>query len=109
MKNQCIRCRGVWGEGDPETEGYSHGLCPDCLRDTLAPLYRKRQLAEGNFDCFAKSSGFCDQVKCKYREVCLKPRPPMETGPDLNELPAGYVRQVRHVNYNEGQIPADFS
>lgn len=71
MKYQCIRCCVTWGEGNPEEEFYSHGLCLFCLKEALTPIYRKRQLAEGNFDCFGKANGSCDQVRCLYRELCL--------------------------------------
>lgn len=71
MQYQCIRCKITWGQGDPDRDGYSHGLCGSCLREALTPLYRKRQLAEGNFDCFGKAEAFCDQDTCKYRVVCL--------------------------------------
>jgi hypothetical protein len=71
MKYQCIKCNITWGQGTPETDGYSHGLCIVCLREALIPLYRKRQTQEGNFDCFGRSSGYCDQYGCKYREICL--------------------------------------
>jgi hypothetical protein len=108
MKYQCFNCRRVWGEGNPEVEGYSHGLCVRCTKEALARTYRKQQLAEGNFDCFAKSSGFCDQIFCRYREICLKPEPPMELGPMLNELPAGYAKQERYVEY-ECTAQIDFS
>ncbi|GLI35358.1 hypothetical protein DAMNIGENAA_27910 [Desulforhabdus amnigena] len=71
MKFQCIRCQITWGEGNPEIEGYSHGLCKYCLKEALTPLYRNRQTKEGNFDCFGKACGFCDQYTCKYRDLCL--------------------------------------
>lgn len=71
MMYQCIKCLKTWGDGQPEVDGYSHGLCECCLREALTPLYRRRQVSEGNFDCFAKASGFCDQHACKYRRVCL--------------------------------------
>lgn len=71
MMYQCIRCYKTWGYGEPELDGYSHGLCIMCLRDALAPLYRKRQVEEGHFDCFGKAAGYCDQETCKYREICL--------------------------------------
>ena len=71
MMFQCIKCLMTWGDGQPEVDGYSHGLCASCLKDALTPLYRKRQAREGNFDCFGKSSGFCDQYDCKYRHVCV--------------------------------------
>jgi hypothetical protein len=71
MKYQCIRCHASWGEGEPEAEGYSHGLCESCLKEALTPIYRKRQRDEGNFDCFGKSVGFCDQRQCKYHRMCV--------------------------------------
>lgn len=71
MKYQCIKCRVTWGEGTPELDGYSHGLCLYCLKEALTPLYRKRQMQEGSFDCFGRAEGFCDQYGCKYREICL--------------------------------------
>jgi hypothetical protein len=71
MKFQCIKCQVTWGQGNPETEGYSHGLCLTCLRETLTPTVRRKQLREGNFDCFGRSACYCDQEKCKYRQVCL--------------------------------------
>ena len=30
------------------------------------------QLAEGNFDCFGKAQGSCDQSNCTFRKDCLK-------------------------------------
>jgi len=71
MRYQCIHCKMTWGQGISERDGYSHGLCAPCLREALTPLYRKRQLAEGNFDCFGKADAFCDQGACKYRTICL--------------------------------------
>ncbi len=73
MMYQCIRCLQTWGTGNPEKDGYSHGLCAECLREALAPLYRKRQAREGNFDCFGKASDYCDQCACAYRSLCIGP------------------------------------
>ena len=72
MMYQCIRCYDTWGNGSPELDGYSHGLCTRCLKEALTPLYRKRQAQEGNFDCFARASGYCDQPACKYRHICMQ-------------------------------------
>jgi hypothetical protein len=36
-------------------------------------LIRRIQRAEGNFDCFGKAMGFCDQVQCCFRTDCLSP------------------------------------
>lgn len=73
MLYECIRCHEKWGGGEPETDtdGCSHGLCVKCLKEALIPLYRKRQAREGNFDCFGKSLGYCDQADCKYRQICV--------------------------------------
>jgi hypothetical protein len=30
------------------------------------------QLAEGNFDCFGKAQGSCDQSNCTFMKDCLK-------------------------------------
>lgn len=34
-------------------------------------LIRQIQKAEGNFDCFGKAEGYCDQWSCSFREDCL--------------------------------------
>jgi DNA-directed RNA polymerase subunit RPC12/RpoP len=68
----CIRCKKTWriDNGDID-DAPSGSLCKPCLKQSLAPLYRKRQSAERNFDCFAKATDYCDQHQCKYRELCL--------------------------------------
>lgn len=71
MKYQCIRCKTIWGEGEEE-EFFSHGLCKECARKLLMHTVRKRQRREGNFDCFGKATDYCDQLDCKYRDVCLQ-------------------------------------
>ncbi len=36
-------------------------------------LIRKLQVAEGNFDCYARAcGGVCDQPACLWREECLQ-------------------------------------
>lgn len=74
MLYQCINCRIVWGEEDENNDdGFlSHGLCIDCLKIKLIPLYRKRQQDEGSFPCFDTANHYCDQHKCAYRHLCLK-------------------------------------
>jgi len=68
----CIKCRKEWtiedGYSDPVPSG---SLCKPCLKESLAPLYRKRQSEEKNFDCFGKATDYCDQSCCKYRQICL--------------------------------------
>ena len=34
-------------------------------------LVREIQKKEGNFDCFATATEYCDQVDCLYRDDCL--------------------------------------
>ena len=73
MNYVCIRCGKTWainnGDLDPAPSG---SLCRPCLRKSLIPLFRKRQLREGNFDCFGKANYYCDQVNCKYKNLCVK-------------------------------------
>lgn len=75
---KCISCNLVWDkdtgtirEDVDYDQHISHGLCSKCLRERCLELFRSRQRKEGNFDCFGRSNGYCDQVNCKYRNVCL--------------------------------------
>ena len=72
MIYRCVKCGKTWGtvKGGDGAE-YSGGLCSTCLRECLIPLYRKKQLREGNFDCFGKARSYCDQFQCLYRKNCL--------------------------------------
>ncbi|SMC18126.1 hypothetical protein SAMN02746041_00466 [Desulfacinum hydrothermale DSM 13146] len=36
-------------------------------------LIREIQRAEGNFDCFGRAQGYCDQWDCCFRDACLAP------------------------------------
>jgi hypothetical protein len=36
-----------------------------------AELIRGIQRAEGNFECFGKADGYCDQWGCCFRSLCL--------------------------------------
>jgi hypothetical protein len=68
----CIKCKKSWeienGDDDSTPSG---SLCKPCLKESLVPIYRKRQSLENNFDCFGKAAGYCDQLQCKYRNLCL--------------------------------------
>ncbi len=68
----CVKCRKTWeianGDTDPSPSG---SLCKPCLKQSLVPIYRKRQSLERNFDCFGKAIDYCDQFQCKYRALCL--------------------------------------
>jgi len=45
------------------------GIRTKNLRKT--ELIRAIQLAEGNFDCFGRADGYCDQLNCLFRKDCL--------------------------------------
>ena len=44
-----------------------------------ADLVRVIQRDEGNFDCFGRAAGGCDQQQCLWRADCL-PSPKAKTG-----------------------------
>jgi len=68
----CIKCRKTWEVDNGDMDATPSGsLCKPCLKESLVPLYRKRQSEERNFDCFGKATHFCDQLQCKYRGLCL--------------------------------------
>lgn len=72
MVYKCINCGNEWGEGTPETEGFSHGLCTKCVKDRLSVKYHKEQLNFSGFACFGTADNYCDQYNCKYSELCLE-------------------------------------
>lgn len=41
-------------------------------RKAKGDLIREIQRAEGNFDCFGSAKDYCDQLDCRFREMCLK-------------------------------------
>jgi hypothetical protein len=63
----------------------SHGLCTSCLKESLTPIYRKRQREEGNPDCFGKAQGFCDRFDCDKRSLCVH-----------NKLPENWEKNNAH-------------
>ena len=68
----CVKCKKTWEKADGDCDLTPSGtLCKPCLKESLVPIYRKRQSSEKNFDCFGKATLFCDQLQCKYRELCL--------------------------------------
>jgi hypothetical protein len=68
----CIKCGKSWELENGDLDSSPSGsLCKPCLKECLIPIYRKRQLQEGNFDCYGKAGHYCDQLFCKYRELCL--------------------------------------
>jgi hypothetical protein len=71
----CIECGKRWEVDSPASfngNAPSATICDLCSKKIVTPVIRRRQLKEGNFDCFAKAkSGFCDQSQCKYQIPCL--------------------------------------
>ena len=75
MIYQCINCNKKWTNSNDdisiETKEISHGLCKECLSIRLLDIYRKKQLKEGNFDCYGKFNEYCDQDCCCYKDLCV--------------------------------------
>jgi len=75
LRVKCVRCGKEWQKDSKISwgpEDISSSLCNACFRDIISPIIHKKQLREGNFDCFAKAGAYCDQFECKYREWCLR-------------------------------------
>ncbi len=69
---RCIKCESGWEvQNGDEDQRVSGSLCLPCLRETLTPLFRRRQLREGHFDCFGTAASECDQAQCVYRKFCI--------------------------------------
>ncbi len=71
---KCIKCGKQWVKDsvilwDPDV--FSSSLCNPCFIEVASTTIHKKQLNEGNFDCFAKADAYCDQCACKYRRWCL--------------------------------------
>ena len=74
LRVKCIKCGEEWQKDSVirwESSDCSSSLCQPCFVEVISPLIHKKQLLEGNFDCFGKADNFCDQVECKYRQWCL--------------------------------------
>jgi len=74
IKVKCLKCGKEWTKecSHPwEHKDTTSSLCDSCYRKVASPLIHKRQLREGNFDCFAKATDYCDQFLCKYRKFCF--------------------------------------
>lgn len=69
---RCLVCLTEWNKPTRHSWGpddVSSSLCAPCGRSVLTPIIHKKQLREGNWDCFGTVlSGYCDQLGCKYRE-----------------------------------------
>jgi len=69
MKNQdCLNASHV------KTGNVSINSKKQCIENDffdITALIRSIQRVEGNFDCFRKSKGYCDQSYCFWRPYCL--------------------------------------
>jgi hypothetical protein len=75
LRVKCMKCEKEWKKDSSISWGpddYTSSLCDVCFKHVISPIIRKKQLREGNFDCFGKAGDYCDQLECKYREWCLR-------------------------------------
>jgi hypothetical protein len=74
LRVKCIKC-GIEWEKDTlipwEPDDFTSSLCDNCFREVISPIIHRKQLNEGNFDCFGTANVYCDQFGCKYRQWCL--------------------------------------
>jgi hypothetical protein len=54
-----------------EIRAMAKGLGVNSFGKSKIDLIREIQLKEGNFDCYATSNGYCDQLSCVFRSSCL--------------------------------------
>lgn len=74
LRIKCIKCGKEWEKDSVypwKAEDFSSSLCVSCFREVATSKIHKRQVNEGNFDCFGKAEADCDQFGCKYRTWCL--------------------------------------
>jgi hypothetical protein len=75
LRVKCVKCGKEWQKESVISWGpndISSSLCNDCFREVISPIIRKKQLNEGNFDCFGTAGSYCDQSTCKYKPWCLR-------------------------------------
>ena len=74
LRVKCIKCGEEWEKDTIFPWGpddFTSSFCDPCFRALISNVIHRKQLKEGNFDCFGKASEYCDQFACKYRELCL--------------------------------------
>ena len=75
LRVKCMKCEKEWHKESSISwgpEDFTSSLCDTCFREVISPIIHKKQLKEGNFDCFGKAGEYCDQLDCKYREWCVR-------------------------------------
>jgi len=86
LRVKCLKCGKEWDKESSvswKPEDFTSSLCNSCFREIISPIIHKKQLREGNFDCFGKAGDYCDQLECKYRAWCLRWE---EAGKGIKEL-----------------------
>ena len=75
LRVKCMRCGKEW-EKDSEIswgpDDISSSLCNACFKKAISPIIHRKQLREGNFNCFGTAGAYCDQSECKYMQWCLR-------------------------------------
>lgn len=75
LRVKCMKCDKEWTKECSIPWGpddFTSSLCDACFVEVISPIIHKKQLREGNFDCFGKANEYCDQPECKYKEWCLR-------------------------------------
>jgi hypothetical protein len=75
LRVKCVKCGKEWEKASLVPWGpddISSSLCNGCFREVIAPIIHRKQINEGNFDCFGKAGTYCDQGRCKYLQWCLR-------------------------------------
>jgi hypothetical protein len=75
LRVKCMKCGKEWEKESSVSWGpddFTSSLCLPCFREVISPIIHKKQLREGNFDCFGKAADYCDQSQCKYKHWCLR-------------------------------------
>jgi hypothetical protein len=74
LRVKCIKCGMEWVKDAVFSWGpddFTSSLCNACFKEVISPIIHRKQIREGNFDCFGKADTYCDQSVCKYRKWCL--------------------------------------
>lgn len=75
LRVKCVKCGREWEKDSVVLwgpEDFSSSFCNACFIEIASSVIHKKQLREGNFDCFGKAGEYCDQLGCKYRRWCLR-------------------------------------
>ena len=73
MKQVCINCHVVFGEGPDNIKEHTSDICSSCLKHPfIKEIARRFQRKNGHFDCCGSATDYCDQQDvCAHRENCF--------------------------------------